>query len=63
MLKVQGFVYRGKSQYVAIMWEQSLLAKQAPRFQKRPHRLHRGQALLPQLGLPGHINPYLPRML
>ncbi len=34
MLKVQEFVYRGKSRRVAIMWEQSLLAKQAPRFQK-----------------------------
>ncbi|AEA68878.1 Hypothetical protein PSEBR_m847 [Pseudomonas brassicacearum subsp. brassicacearum NFM421] len=30
------------------LWEQSLLAMQAPRFPGRPRRLHRGQALLPQ---------------
>ncbi len=30
------------------MWEQSLLAMQAPRFPRRPRHLHRGQALLPQ---------------
>src|SRR5688500_1713762 len=34
------------------MWEQSLLAMQTPRFHREPHRLHRGQALLPQAKLP-----------
>ncbi|WP_460104366.1 siroheme decarboxylase subunit beta [Pseudomonas sp. S2_D10] len=29
------------------LWEQSLLAKQMRRFYEGPHRLHRGQALLP----------------